>query len=146
MAMAYKGKYKVKNRVKYKGDPTKIIYRSSWERNFMVYCDTNPNILQWASEEIVIPYRSPIDRKIHRYYPDFWIKVKKHDGKIRQMLIEIKPKKQTKPPVMNKNKKGRYLNEVKTWGVNQAKWEAAAAYCNIKDWTFKLITEHELKV
>ena len=64
--MAYKGKYKPKYRSKYKGDPTKIIYRSLWERRFMVYCDENPNIIKWASEEVIIPYRSPLDKRIHR--------------------------------------------------------------------------------
>ena len=93
--MAYKGKYKLINRPKYKGNPINIIYRSSWERNFMVYCDTNPNVIQWSSEEIRIPYRSPIDRKVHTYYPDFWMKVKKHDDSIQQLVIEIKPKIQT---------------------------------------------------
>ena len=143
--MAYKGQYKVINKSKYKGNPSNIIYRSSWERNFMVYCDTNPNIVKWSSEEVKIPYRSPIDRKVHTYYPDFWIKVKKHDGSLQQLLIEIKPKKQTKPPVLSKQKTNRYLYEVKTWGVNQAKWEAAVKYCKRKKWTFKLITENELK-
>ena len=75
--MAYKGKYKPKYRSKYKGDPTKIIYRSLWERRFMVYCDENPSIIKWASEEVIIPYRSPLDKRIHRYYPDFWVKTKK---------------------------------------------------------------------
>lgn len=143
--MAYKGYYKLINRSKYKGNPTNIIYRSSWERNFMVYCDTNPNILKWSSEEIKIPYRSPIDRRVHTYYPDFWMKIKKHDGKISQMVIEIKPYKQTKQPVFNKDKQARYLKEVKTWGVNKAKWEAAVKYCQRKKWTFKLITENEMK-
>ena len=96
--MAYKGKYKPSYREKYVGDPTKIVYRSLWERRFMVYCDTNPNVLKWASEEVVIPYRSPVDKRIHRYYPDFWVKTKKHDGSIEISLIEVKPKVQTKPP------------------------------------------------
>lgn len=143
--MAYKGQYKLLNRSKYKGNPGKIIYRSSWERNFMVYCDTNPNIVKWSSEEVKIPYRSPVDKRVHTYYPDFWMKVKKHDGKTQQLLIEIKPRKQTKPPVFNKNKQRRYLIEVKTWGVNQAKWQAAEAYCKKKKWTFKIITEYELR-
>lgn len=111
----------------------------------MVYCDTNPNIIKWSSEEVKIPYRSPIDRRVHTYYPDFWMKVKKHDGKLSQMLIEIKPYKQTKQPVFKKDKQQRYLKEVKTWGVNKAKWEAAVNYCKRKNWTFKLITENELK-
>ena len=74
--MAYKGLYKIKNLSKYKGNPAKVTYRSLWERKFMVYCDNNPNILKWSSEEIIIPYRSPIDKRIHRYFPDFWIQIK----------------------------------------------------------------------
>ena len=143
--MAYKGKYKPINRSKYKGNTMNIIYRSSWERNFMVYCDTNSNIIKWSSEEIKIPYKSPIDKKIHTYYPDFWIKIKKHDGQIQQTVIEIKPKKQTKPPKANTNKTKYYLQEVKTWGINQAKWKAAETYCKHKQWNFKILTEYELK-
>ena len=96
--MAYKGKFKPKNRDKYKGNPTNIIYRSLWERRFMVYCDSNNSVVKWSSEEIVIPYRSPFDRKIHKYYPDFWVKIKKHDGTIETSIIEVKPKSQTVPP------------------------------------------------
>jgi hypothetical protein len=87
--MAYRGAYKIKNKSKYKGNPMNVIYRSSWERNFMIYCDTNDNIVMWSSEEIKIPYRSPIDNRIHTYFPDFWIKIKKHDGTYNQILIEI---------------------------------------------------------
>ena len=89
--MSYKGKYKPSYPKKYKGDPTNIVYRSLWERKFMVYCDNNLNVLEWQSEEFFIPYRSPVDNKIHRYFPDFFIKYKDTDGKIRSSLIEIKP-------------------------------------------------------
>ena len=91
--MAYKGKYSPSYPRKYKGDPTNIVYRSLWERKFMVYCDLNENILEWGSEEIVMPYRSPVDGKVHRYFPDFYIKVKESTGRIKKMIIEIKPKK-----------------------------------------------------
>ena len=93
--MSYKGKYQPSNPKKYKGDPTNIIYRSLWERKFMVYCDSNQNILEWGSEELALPYRSPIDNKIHRYFPDFYIKVKESTGQIKKYLIEIKPKSPT---------------------------------------------------
>ena len=144
--MAYKGKYKPRNRSKYKGDPTKIIYRSLWERRFMVWCDENPNVIKWASEEVVVPYRSPLDRRIHKYYPDFWVKTKKHDGLIEISLIEIKPKKQTVPPkdTGRKRKGGRFLLEMKRYGVNEAKWQAAGAVCKKKNWKFVILTEDQL--
>ena len=94
--MSYKGKYSPINVKKYKGDPTKVIYRSLLERRFMVYCDTNSSILQWNSEEVVVPYRSPLDNRIHRYFVDFWIKFRDKNGDIKTNLIEIKPFTQTK--------------------------------------------------
>ena len=92
--MAYKGKYYPSFPRKYKGDPTNIIYRSLWERKFMVYCDKNTKILEWGSEEIALPYISPHDNRIHRYFPDFYIKVQESTGRIKRYLIEVKPKKQ----------------------------------------------------
>ena len=85
--MAYKVKYRIKKLEKYKGDPTNVTYRSLWERKFMNYCEENPNVIQWSSEEIVIPYRSPIDKKVHKYYPDFWIRVKNAKGQLESILI-----------------------------------------------------------
>ena len=137
--MSYKGKFRPTNRKKYKGDPGNIIYRSLWERKFMSYCDTNPNILEWGSEEIIIPYVSPIDGKPHRYFPDFYIKTLNED----KFLVEIKPKAQTKPPKKRK-RTSRYLYEIKTWGVNQAKWEAADAVCKRNGWKFIILTEDHL--
>ena len=144
--MAYKGKYKPSYREKYVGDPTKIVYRSLWERRFMVYCDTNPNVLKWASEEVVIPYRSPVDKRIHRYYPDFWVKTKKHDGSIEISLIEVKPKVQTKPPKQTgkKRKSGRFLLEMKRYAVNEEKWKAAKKFYEHKNWKFIILTEDQL--
>ena len=144
--MAYKGKYIPSNKKKYVGDPNKIVYRSLWERKFMVYCDMNESILSWASEEIVIPYRSPLDNRIHRYFPDFFIKVKQKTGEIKNMIIEIKPKAQCSPPKIPKRKTMKYLNEVKTWGVNEAKWKAANEWCKDRKMEFKIITENELKI
>ncbi|SVE28479.1 uncharacterized protein METZ01_LOCUS481333, partial [marine metagenome] len=91
--MRYKGKFRPQNIEKYKGNPSNIVYRSGWELDFMKYLDRQPEVLQWNSEEIIIPYKSPIDGKWHRYYPDFWVRTSKGES-----LIEIKPKKQTKPP------------------------------------------------
>ena len=146
--MAYKGVFKPQNPKKYKGDPTNIIYRSRWELMVMNKLDTHPDVIQWSSEELVIPYKSPMDNRMHRYFPDFYIKKKNaSDGKVSEALIEVKPLAQTKPP--KKQKKGtkptkRYLTEVHTWGVNSAKWKAAKAFCDDRKWDFVIITEREL--
>ena len=104
--MSYKGKYQPSFPKKYKGDCTNIIYRSLWERKFMVYCDKNENILEWGSEEIIVPYRSPVDNRYHRYFPDFYIKYKDNNGKIKKSIIEIKPFKQCiEPKVQRKRQK-----------------------------------------
>jgi len=142
--MSYKGKYQPKNPQKYVGNPSNIIYRSLWERKFMIYCDTNENILEWGSEELVIPYRSPVDGKIHRYFPDFYIKVKEPDGNIKKYLIEIKPHKQTIPPKKPQRQTKGYIYEAYEYAKNQSKWEAAKEYCKDRQWEFKVITEKEL--
>ena len=139
--MAYSGRYSPKNIKKYKGNPDKIYYRSLWERNFMVYCDNTSAILEWGSEEVIIPYISPLDGRRHRYFPDFYIKVKQADGSIKKIIIEVKPKKQCKPPSVPKRKTKRFINEVRTWGVNKAKWEAAIEWCNDRGMEFKILTE-----
>ena len=144
--MSYNGKYKPSNPKKYKGDPTNIIYRSLWERKFMVYCDNQTKILEWGSEEIVLPYRSPIDNKVHRYFPDFYIKVKESNGKIKRYIIEIKPKKQTVEPKMKKKKTKGYIYEVYEYAKNQAKWKAAEEFCKDRMWEFKVLTEDELGI
>jgi len=133
-----KGFYKPKNISKYKGDYRKIFHRSGLELKFMRYLDGNDSVLKWSSEEIVIPYRSPIDGKVHRYFPDFWVKTPQGET-----LIEIKPKIQTKPPKPKPNRR-RFIREVKTWGVNEAKWKAAMAYCESRNWNWKIITEVDL--
>ena len=140
------GKYSPKFPKKYKGNPCEIYYRSSWERKFMVYCDKNENILEWGSEEIVLPYRSPVDGKMHRYFPDFYVKVKESTGEIKKYLIEIKPKKQTiKPKVPKRQTKG-YLYEVYEYAKNQAKWESAREWCLDRGYEFKVLTEDELGI
>ncbi len=146
--MAYKGKFRPLNPSKYKGDPTNIIYRSRWELKLMSDLDKHPDVLEWNSEEVVVPYRSPIDNKIHRYFVDFWVKKKNHsDGKIEVVLIEVKPKVQCSPPKVQTGKPTkRYINEVHTWGVNEAKWKAATEYAKDRGWKFLIFTEHELGI
>jgi len=141
-----KSKYKPSYPEKYKGDPTNIICRSSWERKFCIYCDKNENILEWGSEEIALPYRSPLDNKIHRYFPDFYVKVRETNGSIKKMLIEIKPKKQCVEPKVQKKKTKGYIYEVKEYVKNQAKWEAAKEFCEDRQWEFKVITEDQLGI
>lgn len=144
--MAYKGKFKPINPSKYRGDPTNIVYRSRWELVYMSRLDKDSSVLEWASEEHVVPYRSPIDNRIHRYFVDFYIKKRMPDGNIKCALIEIKPKSQTKPPaVINKPNK-RYINEVMTWGVNEAKWKAATEFCRDRGWDFEILTEDHLNL
>ena len=144
--MSYKGKYYPSFPRKYKGDPTNIIYRSLWERKFMVYCDKNQNILEWASEEIAIPYRSPIDNRVHRYFPDFYMKVKETNGKIKNYVIEVKPAKQTKPPTKPKRQTKGYIREAYEYARNQAKWKMAKEFCADRQWEFKVVTEKELGI
>jgi len=137
----HKGRYVPNKPKKYRGDYNNIVYRSSWERRFMLYCDRSDAIIEWGSEEIIIPYRSPLDGRMHRYFPDFYIKVKQADGSIKKMLIEVKPKAQCGPPPIPKRKTKRFLNEVRTWGVNKAKWDAAIEWCNDRGIEFKILTE-----
>ena len=144
--MSYKGRYNPRNPQKYKGNPHNVIYRSLWERKFMVYCDNNTSVLEWGSEEIIIPYLSPWDGRIHRYFPDFYCKIKQHDGTIKKLVIEVKPKKQTKPPKEPQRKTKSYLNEIKAWGVNSAKWKYATEWCNNNGMEFKILTEDDLGI
>ena len=144
--MAYSGRFKPKNPSKYMGDPTNIIYRSLWEFKLMRYVDSHPQVIQWASEELVIPYRSPIDGKVHRYFPDFLVKKINRNGKKETVVIEVKPKYQTVPPEKKSRVTRQYLNEVKTWGTNQAKWKAAEEYCKDRGWIFQIMHEDHLGI
>ena len=121
-----------------------MFYRSLWERRFMVYCDNNPNILEWGSEEIIIPYKSPLDKKVHRYFPDFFIKYKNSSGKIVREIIEVKPKRHLSPPKEPRRKTKRYLGEVNTYIVNQAKFKAAEEFCKDRKLGFRILTEEHL--
>lgn len=142
----YKGFFKPKNPQKYRGNPTNIIYRSGWELKLMLYLDGHKDVISWGSEEVIIPYRSPVDGKIHRYFPDFLVTKMNKDGLKETALIEVKPKSQTQPPKKQEKITRRYLTEVKTWGVNEAKWKAAVEYCKNKGWSFHIFTEIELGI
>ena len=139
--MRYLGKYRPTFPRKYKGDYHNIIYRSSWEYKFMVWCDRSSSVTEWGSEEIVIPYISPADGRRHRYFPDFYVKIGR-----KKYMVEVKPLRQTKQPKKQKRQTKAYITEVVTYAINQAKWEAAKEYCKDRGWEFMLITEKELKV
>lgn len=142
----YKGKYKVTNRTKYRGDAQDVVYRSSWELKFMKWCDQNPSVLEWGSETVVIPYKSPVDNKIHRYFVDFYIKVLSQDGTVSRYLVEIKPEKFTKPPDIPKRKTRKFIEEVFQYGTNQAKWKAANEFCMDRNMKFLVLTESDLGI
>lgn len=143
MQKPQKGKFYPNNPTKYKGNPGKIIYRSSWELACMRWFDNNKNIIEWQSEERAIIYRSPVDQQIHRYFPDFVIKVKSKKGTLKTYMIEVKPFSQTRPPKKSPNKQ-KLLKEAKTYAVNQAKWNAAKTFCSKRGWEFKILTEKEI--
>lgn len=140
----HKGVYTPKNPSKYRGDFRKIIYRSSWEKKFFIFLDTSPSVLFWSSEEIIVPYISPLDNKVHRYFPDVVCKMKTTSG-IETYMIEVKPYCQTILPESRKGKRKKTLDEeLITFAINDAKWKAARAYCDKYKWKFKIITEREL--
>ena len=120
------------------------IFRSSFERKFFLWADKNPNVLEWGSENIVIPYISPLDNRYHRYYVDAYMVIKE-GTKIKKYLIEIKPYNQTIPPKVSKKKKpSTIIYEQNAWSVNQAKWESAKKYAEAKGAQFLIITEKDL--
>lgn len=137
----------LKHPEKYAGTSKQIVCRSGWEITFaMKILDANPRVLEWSSEEIIIPYLSPIDGRVHRYFVDFWMKT---DDK--EYLIEVKPFAETKPPVPGKRITGKFHSEVKKFAVNQAKWIAARKFCEQvslagKPMEFKILTEKDLPI
>ena len=142
MGKSYKGIYRPTNPKKYVGDPNRIVYRSLLERRFMLYCDRNEDIIAWASEEVPIKYYSPLDKRVHRYFPDFIVKTS--TGK--KYIIEIKPYKQCFQPKPPKKKTKAFIRESFEYIKNQAKWKAARAYCEDKGFEFKIMTEKELGI
>jgi hypothetical protein len=139
----YQGIYKLKNKQKYKGDPNNVIFRSSWELKVLKYLDEHPSIIWFASEELFIPYINPIDKKKHRYFPDFILRVRKKDGNEETHMWEVKPYKQTQLPEQ-KRKTKRFLQESMTYAINQEKWRAAELFCLEHGWKFSIITEKDL--
>jgi hypothetical protein len=142
----YKGKFRPKNPGKYRGDVTNIVYRSLWELRFMKWCDLNPSIQEWGSEIVIVPYVSPIDKKVHRYFVDFYIKVKTKAGSTEKYLIEIKPERFTKPPVIPQRKTKKFIDEVFQYGINEAKWKAAFEFCQDRNMKFMILTEKDLGI
>ena len=139
--MSYKGRFKITKPEKYLGDYSNVVYRSLWERQCFRWCENNPQVKTWNSEEVVVPYLSRHDKKMHRYFVDLLVEMT--SGEI--LLIEIKPKIQTKPPKEPKRKTQRYINEVMTYVKNQDKWESANKFAEHKGWKFQIWTEDTLK-
>ena len=142
--MKHKGKFTPINPQKYKGDPTNIIYRSSWEKRVMLWLDKHSQVVSWSSEEIVVPYKSPADGRFHKYFVDFYAQIRDKNGKLNSYLLEIKPKKQATEPEIKSRITKQYINEVVTYAINQAKWKAATEYCKDRGWEFKVLTEDHL--
>lgn len=140
MAKSHSGPFKPLNYKKYKGNPTKIFYRSFWELTLMTRFDADVNILEWSSEEIIIRYKDPLTGTIRRYFPDFWVKKRNKNGKIEQLIIEVKPLHQVVSPAKINKRDKTYLKEVATYVNNRAKWEAAKKYCESRNYKFCVIT------
>ncbi len=146
MAGLVQGIFKPAHPEKYKGDVRNIVYRSSYELKYLMELDRDPSVIRYSSEETIIWYLSPLDKRKHRYFVDFFVERKVGD-KVVGYLIEIKPSHQTSAPVMtDKKKKRTYLREVATFVVNEAKWEAARQYAEKRGWEFQVLTERELKI
>lgn len=151
-----RGYFKPKNPQKYTGDASNIIYRSGWELLVMKYLDENTNVIKWSSDGLgmdnmptetsglAVPYISPMDKRVHRYYPDFLAEIRTKSGEIKTFMMEVKPKAQTVEPKKTSRMSRRYITEVATWGINQEKWKSAREYCKQRGWEFRLITEDQL--
>lgn len=145
MARQYhQGKFTPRHPDKYIGDPTNIVFRSSWENRVMVYFDSSDHILKWASEEKPIMYISPVDNRPHRYFIDFFVMYKDPNGQIQKAAVEVKPFIQTQQPKRPKRITQTFIESVETYAVNQSKWEAAKLWCAEKGWQFILLTEHDI--
>lgn len=144
MGKFMQGVFKPAHPEKYKGDVKNIIYRSSWELTYLMKLDRDENVIQYASEEVIIPYHHPVSHTVRRYFVDFWVKRKVGDQIVID-LIEIKPLAQTRPPVIKKGQnKKTAINQGLTYLINEAKWQAADKYCNKKGWNFIILTEKEI--
>lgn len=141
MSKYHQGIYNVKNPKKYLGDSTNVIYRSSWELKMFQRCDSDPNIISWVSEEIIIPYLSLIDNKLHRYFVDLKITIKDKSNNIKTYLVEIKPHNQTQKPIQKVKKTKRFIRECLEYEKNISKWKSASKYANSMGWEFIILTE-----
>lgn len=139
------GRFIPHNPAKYVGNPSNIIYRSSWERSFLHWCDITRQVARWSSEELVIPYMSPLDGQMHRYYVDFVVWMSTPNG-VQKYAVEIKPKAECVPPKPPKRKSlnESYIKRLETYEVNQAKWKHARAWCEAHGFKFIVLTENEL--
>ncbi len=144
MSKPLQGKFRPKHPEKYLGNVANIVFRSSWERMFLEFCDTNPNVLRYGSEEVVVPYKNPFDNRFHRYFVDFYVELRKKDGSIGKKLIEIKPFAQTKKPAQPKKITRGYKNALVTYMINEAKWDAAKEYATERGIEFQVLTEYQL--
>ncbi len=139
------GVFKPTNPLKYKGS-FPIVYRSGLELQVFRWMDNNINVTSWGSESVVIPYQSPLDGRVHRYFPDLVAHLNSKDGTIKKLLIEIKPERQTLPPVNNTGRKKAktMMYEQVQYAVNQKKWEAAKSWANSKGYQFIILTEKNI--
>ena len=138
MSKFAQGKFTLKNTEKYVGTKTPT-YRSSWEHTFMMFCDNHPNIIQWASEAVQIPYRNPVTGKQSIYVPDFFVMYEDKNGNRRAEIVEVKPSSQATMEAAGKNNQNK-LSVI----VNTAKWQAAQIWCRRQQITFRVITEKDI--
>ena len=136
--MAFRARFIPRNPEKYTGDPSQIWARSSWEVQVMKYFDSRKDVIRWGSEEIVIPYLSPADNKVHRYFPDFFVEYYDKNGDIRKEIVEVKPLHESDAKFAKSDRSKDALL------VNDAKWKAAALYCESRNMLFRVITERSI--
>jgi hypothetical protein len=148
--MSYSGKFRLKHPEKYRGNPQNVVFRSLWEYKVMLLLDTNPQVIWWQSEELFIPYQSPVPPfQMRRYFPDFVAAIRQPDQTVKTFMLEVKPLAQTEPPIRpsgkpSKRKYARYLEEGYTFATNQKKWQEAQKYCQQRGYQFAVLTEREL--
>lgn len=140
------GKYKVHNKAKYVANLQEVVYRSSWELKYMKYLDRHPSVLEWASENVIIPYYNQIEKKTRRYFVDFYVKIQNPEGEIKKYIIEVKPASQTRPPKQRKRVSVKYKNDLKRYMTNQSKWKAARKWAEKRGMQFVILTEKELDI
>ena len=150
----HQGVYILKNPIKYLGDPQKVVYRSSWEFAFCKFCDHSDNVKRWSAENIEISYQISNDvgqTEVHRYYPDFYVEMIKANDKesYERLVIELKPLKETLPPVKPKKQTMKVLENyeysLRTFKKNLHKWAYAKEWCERRHLKFVIITEDELR-